>query len=106
MESILEPECTYSKDLINEANILKNIGHPVRLKILTALYKQDCQVKIISKNLGLKQAVTSFQLLMLRRFGVVEGKRKGVEMHYRIVDPLAIRIVEILSKTLSGNSGI
>jgi len=103
MTPILEHTWSQPLTFVKEADILKSIAHPVRLKILTLLYQQDCHVKIITERLGLTQAVTSSHLRRLRNFGIVDGQRKSVEMHYHIADPFARRIAAIINDTDSDN---
>lgn len=80
----------------SSAQILKTLGHPLRLKIVAGLAKQPTCVKNIWGCLGLPQAVISQHLAILKASGIIEGKRNGVEMHYTVVDPLAMDIVESL----------
>jgi DNA-binding transcriptional ArsR family regulator len=79
-----------------EAEILKVLGHPIRLKIVAGLCTQECNVKHIWECLGLPQATVSQHLALLKNKGVIEGKREGVEVHYSVIHPLAKKIVEIL----------
>lgn len=79
-----------------EAEILKVLGHPIRLKIVAGLCTQECNVKHIWECLGLPQATVSQHLALLKNKGVIEGKREGVEVHYSVVHPLAKKIVTIL----------
>jgi len=79
-----------------EAEILKVIGHPIRLKIVAGLCTQECNVKHIWECLGLPQATVSQHLALLKNKGIIEGKREGVEVHYRVVHPLAKKIISAL----------
>lgn len=83
------------KDYIAEAEILKVLGHPVRLKIVAGLCSQECNVKYIWECLGLPQATVSQHLALLKNKGIISGKRDGVEVHYSVVHPLAKKIIEI-----------
>jgi DNA-binding transcriptional ArsR family regulator len=79
-----------------EAEVLKVLGHPIRLKIVAGLCTQECNVKYIWECLGLPQATVSQHLALLKNKGIIEGKRDGVEVHYSVVHPLAKKIIEIL----------
>ncbi len=76
-----------------EAEILKVLGHPVRLKIVAGLMSQSCNVKKIWECLGLPQATVSQHLSLLKNKGIIEGHRDGVEVFYQVVSPVARRIV-------------
>lgn len=85
-----------SKNFDSEAEILKVLGHPVRIKIVAGLCSKECNVKYIWECLGLPQATVSQHLALLKNKGIIEGKRDGVEIHYTVVHPLAKKIVGIL----------
>jgi DNA-binding transcriptional ArsR family regulator len=84
-----------SKDYHAESEILKVLGHPVRLKIVAGLCSQQCNVKHIWECLGLPQATVSQHLALLKNKGIISGKREGVEVHYSVINPLAKQIIEI-----------
>ncbi|MCP3178223.1 MAG: ArsR/SmtB family transcription factor [Desulfuromonadales bacterium] len=79
-----------------EAEILKVLGHPVRLKIIAGLISQTCNVKKIWECLALPQATVSQHLALLKNKGIIEGQREGVEVYYRVVSNEARRIVQSL----------
>jgi len=80
----------------NESEVLKALGHPVRLKIVAGLCTRECNVKYIWECLGLPQATVSQHLALLKHKGIIEGKREGVEVHYSVISPLAIKIINSL----------
>jgi ArsR family transcriptional regulator len=84
------------RNFIDEAEILKVLGHPIRLKIVAGLCSQECNVKHIWECLGLPQATVSQHLALLKNKGVIEGKREGVEVHYSVVNPMVKKIIGIL----------
>src|SRR5512147_762625 len=84
------------KNFADEAEILKVLGHPIRLKIVAGLCSQECNVKHIWECLGLPQATVSQHLALLKNKGIIEGKREGVEVHYSVVSPLARKLIEIM----------
>ncbi len=88
----------FRKDMIfnAESEILKVLGHPIRLKIVAGLCSQECNVKHIWECLGLPQATVSQHLALLKNKGIIEGKREGVEVHYSVINPLARRIISAL----------
>ena len=86
-----------NKHFNDESEILKVLGHPIRLKIVAGLCFQECNVKHIWECLGLPQATVSQHLALLKNKGIIEGKREGVEVHYRVIHPMAKKIVETLA---------
>ncbi len=83
--------------LAKAASIIKLLGHPTRLRILTALQQGGRTVKSIWEPLGLRQATVSQQLAILKHLGIIDGRRTGPEMHYSVVDPLAKRIIAMIN---------
>lgn len=76
-----------------EAEVLKVLGHPIRLKIVAGLCAQECNVKHIWECLGLPQATVSQHLALLKNKGIIDGKREGVEVHYSVINDFAKKII-------------
>jgi DNA-binding transcriptional ArsR family regulator len=89
-------EFTVDKQFAAEAEVLKVLGHPIRLKIVAGLCTQECNVKHIWECLNLPQATVSQHLALLKHKGIIEGKREGVEVHYSVIHPLAKKIIAAL----------
>jgi len=99
MEPAVEFDKTLSFD--REAEILKVLGHPVRLKIVAGLMSQSCNVKKIWECLELPQATVSQHLALLKNKGIIEGRREGVEVYYQVVCGEARKIVGALFESMS-----
>ena len=91
-----EVEFDKSINFDREAEILKVLGHPVRLKIVAGLMSQSCNVKKIWECLELPQATVSQHLALLKNKGIIVGKRDGVEVFYQVTSVEARKIVESL----------
>ena len=98
MIAVEQTPFTVATNRIIDASIIKSLGHPIRLKILTLLDMRECNVKKIWECLGMEQAVVSQHLAVLKKRGIISGRRRGVEMLYTIVDPLAQRIIALLTQ--------
>lgn len=83
------------------AEILKVLGHPVRLKIVAGLTTQTCNVKKIWECLELPQATVSQHLALLKNKGIIAGRRDGVEVFYHVVSDEARLIVDALFEPMS-----
>lgn len=88
-------------NLDREAEILKVLGHPVRLKIVAGLMSQSCNVKKIWECLELPQATVSQHLALLKNKGIIEGKRDGVEVFYHVVSAEARKTVNALMENFA-----
>lgn len=87
-------------DYDRESEILKVLGHPIRLKIVAGLISQACNVKKIWECLGLPQATVSQHLALLKNKNIIIGRREGVAVYYQVTSPEAIRIVTALLQHL------
>jgi|SRR5690554_1360545 len=94
MESFQDTEM---ENLSSVAELLKILAHPVRLCIVKGLAgKGECNVSYMQHCLNIPQSTISQHLAKLRACGVIKGKRMGVEVHYKLVSPLAERVVNAL----------
>ena len=82
-----------TRNFHDEAELLKVIGHPVRLKIVAGLCSRECNVKHMWECLSLPQATVSQHLALLKNKGIIAGRRDGVEVHYSVINPLARQII-------------
>ena len=89
-------EFNVKRQFDDEAEVLKVLGHPIRLKIVAGLCTHECNVKHIWECLNLPQATVSQHLALLKHKGIIEGKREGVEVHYSVIHPLAKKIIATL----------
>lgn len=80
MNSLNEINRSYEK----EAEILKALGHPVRLQIVLALAEKPWCVCDLAQELGLRQPYLSQQLAYLRRTGIVYGEKDGLQVEYSL----------------------
>ncbi|NVN89058.1 MAG: winged helix-turn-helix transcriptional regulator [Desulfuromonadales bacterium] len=87
---------SHVRDYTDEAEILKVLGHPIRLKIAAGLCTKECNVKNIWECLGLPQATVSQHLAILKSRGVITGKREGTEVRYSVTNPLVKKIIKAL----------
>ena len=78
------------------ADFLKALGHEGRLMILCSLATGERSVTELETLLGQRQAAVSQQLARLRLEGLVETRREGKTIHYRIADGRARRMLELL----------
>jgi len=85
-----------SQSFARQAEILKVLGHPIRLKIVAGLMSQTCNVKKIWECLELPQATVSQHLALLKNKNIIEGRREGVEVFYHVVSDEARQVVQAL----------
>jgi ArsR family transcriptional regulator len=77
--------------------IFKALGDRTRLRILALLGTDEVCVCHIHDTLGVPQPTASRHLAYLRRAGLVDARRDGVWMHYKVsaaIDPVARAVVD------------
>jgi DNA-binding transcriptional ArsR family regulator len=84
------------------AEMLKVIGHAVRLRIVLLLTDagDDGQtVSQICQSLELPQATASQHLILLKQTGVLSSTKTGTHIRYRVANKLSARIGELAEAT-------
>jgi DNA-binding transcriptional ArsR family regulator len=78
-----------------KANLFRVLGHPARVRILETLRDDgERSVGSLQADLGLDSGGTSQHLGALRRIGVVESRRSGTTVYYRLADPSVATLLE------------
>ena len=73
--------------MIREVRIFKALAHETRLDILTLLAARQLCVCHLEAALGLSQVAVSRHLSVLRSAGLVDSRREGLWVHYRLAEP-------------------
>jgi DNA-binding transcriptional ArsR family regulator len=92
-------------DLTPAANIFKALMHPARLSILEILRDGEQCVCHLEAVLGCRQAYISQHLMLLREAGLVDDRRDGARIYYRVIRPEVFDLVEAARK-LSGTEAL
>ena len=79
------------------------LGHPARVRILELLRDGERTVGDLQEALGLDSSGTSQQLGALRRQGLVETRREGTSVHYRVRDPRLFQLLETARQILTSS---
>ncbi|MFX0545893.1 ArsR/SmtB family transcription factor [Roseovarius sp. S1116L3] len=84
------------KNAQNAAHFLKAICHEGRLMILCHLATGEKSVTELEQLLSSRQAAVSQQLSRLRTEGLVTPRREGKAIYYRLTDPRAVQILDLV----------
>ena len=79
-----------------QSNLLKALSHSTRLAILDILRDGEQCVCHMEATLGLRQAYISQQLMILKQAGLVEPRRDGLNLYYRVVKPEVFTVLDSL----------
>jgi DNA-binding transcriptional ArsR family regulator len=80
-----------------QSDILKALSHPTRLAILDILRDGEQCVCHMEATLNLRQAYISQQLMILKDAGLVEARRDGLNLYYRVLKPEIFNVLETLN---------
>jgi len=79
------------------ARLLRLLGNENRLLLLCMLaIEGEMPVGAMAEALGLSQPALSQHLALLREDGLVATRREAQSIHYRIADPKAARVLDVL----------
>ena len=79
------------------ASLFKTLSHPQRLFILCSLCEDDLTVSDLEKACDASQPVISQHLTRMRLEGLVDSRREGNFINYRLTDsqiPVLIRSIQ------------
>lgn len=75
---------------------LKKLANQDRLMIVCTLIQGERSVRELEETLGLRQPSLSQQLGELRKAGMIDGRKEGREMYYRLADERICALVGTL----------
>ena len=87
-----------------QAQLLKVLTHPVRLAILTILRDGEHCVCHMEAHLGYRQAYISQQLMVLREAGLIQDRRDGWNVFYRIIEPRIFPVLAAVAQMVTPES--
>jgi ArsR family transcriptional regulator len=77
-----------------QAKLFKALMHPVRLAILEILRGGEECVCHMEAALGYRQAYISQHLMLLREAGLIQDRRDGWNIFYRVVKPEIFSVID------------
>ncbi|MEQ3624789.1 MAG: metalloregulator ArsR/SmtB family transcription factor [Celeribacter sp.] len=83
-------------DITAAANLMKLLASEARLQILCRLLDGERSVGDLAQACGVSQPTMSQQLTRLRKAGLVEGRRAGQTVYYRVTGTEAAAVLETL----------
>ena len=78
-----------------KANLFRVLGHPARVRILELLRDGERSVGALQAELELDSGGTSQHLAALRRIGLVDSRRAGTSVFYRVADERAFDLLAV-----------
>ncbi|NCP86298.1 MAG: ArsR family transcriptional regulator [Anaerolineae bacterium CG_4_9_14_3_um_filter_57_17] len=79
-----------------ETKLYKALSHPARLAILDLLRQGEECVCHMEAAFGWRQAYISQQLMVLREVGLLEVRREGLNIFYRVIRPEIFAVMDAM----------
>lgn len=90
MKSLLLKEHTAAR----VAELFRSFSDPSRVRIIYAILEDEANTSKIAELLGSTPSAVSHHLRGLRQKHIVEARRDGKEVYYRVVDPHIIALFQ------------
>ena len=84
-----------SENIREASAAMQAMAHPLRLKILCLVGNQELSVLEIVEAVGTTQSNVSQHLGVLRGHGLLESRKDGTKVFYRIPDPRVLRMISL-----------
>lgn len=78
-----------------KAEFFKALGHPTRLAILDQLRAGERSVQELQQALAMEQSSVSQQLAVLRNKNIVDSRKEGTTVYYRVRDPMIFQLLDV-----------
>jgi len=86
-----------------QTRLLKTLAHPARLALVAALRTDEACACHLAAVLRRPRPYVSQQLAILRRAGLISGRREGTFIYYRLRDYAVLGMLDLAGR-LSGTS--
>ncbi len=77
---------------------LKSLSHPVRLKVLCQLMEHERSVNELKEFCEISQSAMSQFLNRMKAEGLVDARREGTFVYYRVADPKLSKLLRAIKE--------
>lgn len=86
-----------------KAELFRTLGHPSRVRLLELLADGERTVGDLQDALELDSSGASQQLAALRRQGLLDSRKTGTRVHYRVKDARTLQLLALAREILMAN---
>lgn len=83
-----------------QANICQTMANAKRLEIINILGSKELTVGDIAVKMGLRMANLSQHLTIMKTKGILESRRDGVHIYYRLANPKVLKACSLMKEVL------
>lgn len=87
-----------------QARVLKTLANESRLIIIDRLNRGECSVGELRELIGTDVSTVSKHLALLRANGIVEDRRQGSTVYYRLLTPCACEFFACATQVIKEKS--
>jgi len=84
-----------------QSEVCKTLASPKRLEILNALKEGEKTVSELVEILGVPKANVSQHLAVMRHKGILDSRREGVNIYYRVSNSKVIKACTLMREVLT-----
>ena len=88
-----------------KAELFKALAHPTRIRILELLRAGEMTVTELQIRLNVESSSVSQQLGVLRGKNIVDGRRDGTSVYYRIREPRVSALLDLAREIFANHLG-
>ena len=78
-----------------KADFFRVLGHPLRVRLLELLGEGERSVSELQSTLALDSSAASQHLGALRKQGLLEARRQGASVYYRVKDTRMLQLLDV-----------
>ncbi|HZK16243.1 MAG TPA: metalloregulator ArsR/SmtB family transcription factor [Solirubrobacterales bacterium] len=86
-----------------KAAFFRTLGHPARVRVLELLRDGEMTVGDLQAELEIDSSGTSQHLGAMRRQGMLEARREGTSVYYRVRDPRIFQLLEAARQVIGSH---
>jgi len=83
-----------------QARVMKALANESRLAIVERLSRGECSAGDLTRLVGLDQTTVSKHLAVLRAHGIIEDRREGSSVIYRLLTPCVVNFLSCATQVM------
>ena len=101
IKGMLEMPCNPDMVFKQQARVLKALANESRLKIVDRLSRGESSVGELTELIGSDRSTVSKHLAVLRSHGIVEDRREGNVVYYRLLTPCVMNFFSCATQVMN-----
>jgi DNA-binding transcriptional ArsR family regulator len=83
-----------------KAEFFRALGHPIRVRVLELLRDGEMKVGDLQTELEIDSSGASQHLSAMRRQGLLDARKEGTSVYYRVRDPRVFQLLEVARQVI------